>query len=104
MRKSGSPLGRIHFSSARSDQLENIGYLRADARAGEIAAAMIAIECRSWGVARNRTHVIRSRSEPRGVAQPRELFFVGKCSTSFSHSKCTSHKCVASYAPPSPIA
>ena len=44
--------------------------LERDALKGRIVAAMFATPCPSWSVARNRTLVIRSRSEPWGVKFP----------------------------------
>ena len=44
--------------------------LERDVREGRLVAAMLATPCTSWSMARNRTNVIRSRSEPWGVAKP----------------------------------
>ena len=41
---------------------------REGARRGFVAAAMVAIVCSSWGPARGRACVLRSRSEPFGLA------------------------------------
>ena len=51
-------------------QLPTIRRLQADARAGELLGCMIAITCRSWSTARNRTNVLRSKTEPWGLSQP----------------------------------
>ena len=54
--------------------LKNINLLCSEAKANKLIAVMIAIECRSWGIARHRTNVIRSRAEPWGVSEPIKPF------------------------------
>ena len=63
------------FKSLDLTDDKKIRYLCSDVKTGKIIVAMVALERRSWGLARHRANAVRSRAEPWGCNGARQAIF-----------------------------